>query len=156
MCKVNSCGNEARARKMPVAFVLIVSCMMSFCTSKPSNDSSPKFQQYFVKGEQLYEKHCSNCHQKNGSGLGQLYPPLDSSDYMRDSLDEVLCLIRYGKSGEIIVNGKSYNQQMPGISELTHLEIAQIATFIYNSWTHKKGLIEVKQTSKILSRCEAP
>ncbi|HZI24378.1 MAG TPA: cytochrome c [Chryseolinea sp.] len=140
-------------RKWPVVFILTTGCLLWLCTSKPSNNSSPKFEQYFVKGEQLYSAHCSNCHQKNGKGLGKLYPPLDTSDYMSDSLGKVLCLIRYGKSGEIIVNGKSYNQPMPGIAELTDLEIAEIATYIYNSWTHQKGIIDVKETSKALSNC---
>ena len=40
-----------------------------------------KHQQYLAQGEALYEKNCSNCHQKNGKGLGLLYPPLRSSDY---------------------------------------------------------------------------
>jgi cytochrome c551 len=154
MRKVSRAIGQAPRQKCAVILIFLTTCLLWFCTSKPSNNSSPKFEQYFVKGEQLYNMHCSNCHQKNGKGLGKLYPPLDTSDYMRDSLEKVLCLIRYGKSGEIIVNGKSYNQPMPGIAALTDLEIAEIATYIYNSWTHQKGIVDVKETSKTLSNCK--
>ena len=72
---------------------------------------------------------------------------------MDQNLDSVLCLIKNGKKGAIIVNGIQFNQPMPGVSTLTDLEIAEIATYIYNSWEHSKGAIEVKQVSEVLSRC---
>jgi mono/diheme cytochrome c family protein len=107
-----------------------------------------------VQGEKLYLKHCSNCHQKDGTGLGRLYPPLRESDYMKNNFEEVVCLIRYGISGEIIVNGEQFNQPMQGISALTDLEIAEITTYIYNSWGHEKGICEVREVSAILKACE--
>ncbi|HNP96282.1 MAG TPA: cytochrome c [Cyclobacteriaceae bacterium] len=116
-----------------------------------SRDS--KFQQYLVQGEELYLKHCSNCHQKSGKGLGLLYPPLDQSDFMDQNLDSVICLIKNGRSGEILVNGKKYNQPMPGVPLLSDLEIAEITTYIYNTWTHDKGIIEVNQVTSILEKC---
>lgn len=115
--------------------------------------SSPKFDQYYVQGQKLYEKHCINCHQKNGSGLGRVYPPLDTSDYMEKNFDEVICLIRYGKTGELFVNGQQYNQPMQGISNLSDLEVAEIATYIYNTWTHHRGIVEVKSAAQILESC---
>ena len=136
----------------PFAFCFL----LSSCGKPDTKDtSSPKFKQYFVQGEQLYLQHCSNCHQKNGAGLGLVYPPLDTSDYMKNHIEDVVCLIKYGKKNELIVNGKSYNQTMKGITTLTDLEIAEIATFIYNSWTHQHGIIEVNQVSKILSLCDS-
>ena len=125
------------------------------CNSKPSPDTSTKFDQYFIQGEQLYVRHCSNCHQKNGKGLGLIYPPLDTSDYMQNHFEDVLCLMRSGKSGELIVNGKNFNQPMPGVPTLTDLEIAEIATYIYNSWDHDKGIVDVKMASQILSACDS-
>jgi cytochrome c551 len=116
--------------------------------------SSPKFKQYYVHGEALYIKHCSNCHQADGRGLGLIYPPLDTSDYMKRNFQDVVCLIRYGKTGSLIVNGKEFNQAMPGVANLSDLETAEIATYIYNTWTHEKGIVEVKEVSRILANCE--
>lgn len=113
----------------------------------------PKFQQYMVEGERLYMAHCSNCHQKDGSGLGLVYPPLASSDYIISNFDQTICLIKNGTKGEMIVNGKSFNQPMPGIPSLTELEIAEIATFITNSWGAEKGMVEIKTVSKSLNTC---
>jgi cytochrome c551 len=133
-------------------FLLFPLLVFSGCSQ--SNSKSVKFQQYYVQGEQLYLKHCSNCHQKEGSGLGLVYPPLNKSDYMKTNFEQVLCLMKYGIKSELTVNGKKYVQPMPGVSSLTDLEIAEIATYIYNTWEHNHGIVEVTEASRILSTCK--
>jgi mono/diheme cytochrome c family protein len=132
----------------------IAGVLLMSCSHGQKKGESVKFQQYFVEGEQLYITHCSNCHQKNGKGLGLLYPPLDQSDYMDENFEEVICLIKNGKSGELQVNGKRFNQPMPGVATLTNLEIAEIATYIYNSWDHNEGIIDLKLVTNTLAECD--
>jgi mono/diheme cytochrome c family protein len=144
-------------------FKLSILCFLLFtfcfsCSSKPDSkrsESSTKFQQYIIQGEQLYEKNCSNCHQKNGAGLGLLYPPLNKSDFMDNHFEEVICIMRNGIEGELIVNGKSFNKQMKGITTLTDLEIAEIATYIFNTWERQHGIVEVQEASRILALCDS-
>lgn len=73
---------------------------------------------------------------------------------MENNFEEVICLMKYGREGELIVNGKSYIQPMPGIPSLTDLEIAEIATYIYNTWEHQRGMVDVTRVSKIMDTCE--
>ena len=73
---------------------------------------------------------------------------------MEDHFQEVVCLIRFGKAGELFVNGKQFNQPMHGVTSLTDIEIAEITTYIYNTWSHERGLIDVTETSKILAGCQ--
>lgn len=136
------------------ALGLLVSCL-SLLLPGCQKTSSPKFNQYYVQGEKLYIKHCSNCHQVDGTGLGRLYPPLNTSDYMQNNFRDIICLIRHGKTGELIVNGRQFNQPMPGAPSLSDLEIAEIATYIYNTWSHERGIVEVKDVSAILAECES-
>jgi hypothetical protein len=72
---------------------------------------------------------------------------------MKSHFKDVICLIRFGRKGELIVNGKQFNQPMPGLTTLSDLEIAEIATYIYNTWDHNRGLVDVKEVSKILAEC---
>ncbi len=139
-------GFQLRYCLLPFAYCLLFSCLLFSC-------ADPKFQQYLAEGEQLYIKNCSNCHQRNGKGLGLVYPPLAPSDFLDKNAAAVICLMKNGQTGEMTVNGSSYNQPMPGIPSLTELEIAEIATYIYNSWGHEKGIIEVKQVSQSLKSC---
>ena len=42
---------------------------------------------------------------------------------------------------------------MSGSAGLTELEVAEIATYLYNTWSNKKGLVDVKEVTQILSKC---
>jgi cytochrome c551 len=138
---------------------LIVCVALSMIACSQSKDSkgelSLKSQQYFVQGEKLYFTHCSNCHQENGTGLGLLFPPLDKSDFMDNNFEKVVCLMKNGIEGEIIVNGKQFNKPMPGIPSLTDLEITEISTYIYNKWGNRRDSISLHQVSTILRECES-
>lgn len=137
-----------------IIVIMSVAVLTSCNPGSGTADQSPKFQQYFNQGEQLYALHCSNCHQKTGTGLGRVYPPLNASDFVDTRYEEVICLIRHGRSGELTVNGKLFNQAMPPM-KLSDLEIAEIATYIYNSWGRSRGLMEVSDVSAVLARCDS-
>jgi mono/diheme cytochrome c family protein len=111
-----------------------------------------KTKQYAIQGQQLYLQHCSNCHQEDGTGLTRLIPPLRKADYMLADIDRSLYIIRYGLNGSIIVNDIEYNQPMPGNSNLTPLEIAQIGTYIYNVWGNREGLITIEKVKEALEK----
>lgn len=124
--------------------------ILAGCQSK----SDLEFQQYYNQGEVLYTKYCSNCHQKDGKGLALLYPPLDKSDFVDDKFQDVLCIIRNGKSTPTVVNGKTFEQPMKGIPALTDLDIAEITTYIYNTWDRQRGIVSVNEVSDKISNCE--
>lgn len=115
-----------------------------------SNIKDLKTRQYAIQGQQLYLQNCSNCHQEDGTGLNRLIPPLKNADYMLDDVDRSLYIIKNGLKGSIIVNNVEYNQPMPENSKLSPIEIAQIATYIYNVWGHDYGLIGPEKVREAL------
>jgi mono/diheme cytochrome c family protein len=135
--------------------LLLFGISLMTCTPGDSSNhaGSVKYQQYYAQGEELYKSYCANCHQSDGSGLGRVYPPLNKSDFMEENFEEVVCLIKYGKHGEVWVNGVMYNQPMKSNPSLTELEVAEIATYIYNTWNQQKGIVEVGLVSSILKAC---
>ena len=101
----------------------------------------------------MYEKHCINCHQKNGEGLAKLIPPL-ASDYLTDmKWEELACQIRNGLKDTITVNGVIYYQEMPATPRLTPLEIAELITYVKNTWGEQDKLYEVIAVEKALNDC---
>lgn len=131
---------------------------LAACSSKDKKEESStiasikdtKVLQYAIEGKNLYEAYCANCHQKDGTGLGKLIPPLNPSDYMAENIGRTARIIKYGQTGEIIVNGQVYNQAMPGNPRLTNLEIARIMTYIYNIWGNQEGVIDANQVEAFL------
>lgn len=125
-----------------------------FCDTKEKESttslvyiSDTKTMQYAIEGKILYEKHCANCHQLDGTGLGRVIPPLVDSDYMREDVGRTVKIIKHGLKGEIEVNGIIYNQNMPANPQLTNMEIAQITTYIYNVWGNKQELIDANEVA---------
>jgi mono/diheme cytochrome c family protein len=97
------------------------------------------YQQYVVEGRVIYEKNCSNCHQSDGSGLRDLYPPLAKTDlWRRYKVEQLACIIKNGQKGEIKVNGKAYSGYMPANAKLEAIDIAELITFMNDSWGNKK------------------
>ena len=136
--------------KFPAVILAIL--LLESCIGGPKD--SPKLNQYMVEGMQLYRTHCTNCHQVDGTGLARLIPPLNGSDYLKNMVSgDLACQIRYGLRGEIMVNDIGFNQEMPGIPNLTPLEIAEIITYVNNTWGDKDGLFEVKAAEKALNDC---
>ena len=139
--------------------ILLLSCgryeeFKNSATENYSDAKMQKYAKYMVQGKKLYTAHCSNCHQENGDGLGKLFPPLAKSDYMLADIPRSICAIKNGLKGEIRVNGKTYNQAMPALDRLTNLEIAEISTYVYNSWGNEKGMIEIEAVEESLSNCQ--
>ena len=146
----------------PILLLLVIFLASCGTSSKQTTDEKPidrrteiRLTQYMVQGKALYQTYCSNCHQADGSGLAKLYPPLAGSDYLMADLKEVACLIKNGKTGEITVNGIIYNQMMPANTNLTPIEIAEIITYISNSWGNEAGISATRDVTQWLKNCNA-
>ena len=112
-----------------------------------------RLKQYKVEGAKIYSTYCANCHQQDGKGLASLYPPLAQSDYLLEDLARAACIIKNGQAKEIVVNGVTYNQMMPG-NPISNLEVAEVLTYIANSWGNEAGLSGVKDVENWLKDCE--
>jgi hypothetical protein len=119
--------------------------------SSCQSEEKIKLEQYYIGGKEVYELNCANCHQKDGKGLKNLYPTLVNSDYLKNK-EKVIYILKNGLSGEILVNGKKYNQPMPANNQLTNLDIAEVITYIYNEWNAESKITEVKEVEKILNK----
>ena len=83
---------------------------------------------------------CTTCHQANGEGLPGAFPPLvGQKDHMGDC-EHHAALILDGLSGEIVVNGQTYNGVMaPQKDMLDDLKIAAVTSYVRNTWGNDYG-----------------
>jgi mono/diheme cytochrome c family protein len=127
----------------------------SFLTFNSCQESDEvKFKKSMSNGKYLYQNRCQHCHGNKGQGLGKLYPPLDSSDYLVEKSNLIPCIISNGQAGKIVVNGIEYNQVMPSNPKLLDDEIAELITYIGNAWGNNKiGLIGKEFVEQSLSDC---
>ncbi|PXV57293.1 dissimilatory nitrite reductase (NO-forming), copper type apoprotein [Dyella jiangningensis] len=101
-------------------------------------------------GQQLFEGTCSVCHQGSGEGMAGVFPPLAKSDYLAKLAKEKLISIPlHGLTGAITVNGKDYNSVMPPMAQLTDDEVANILTYVLNSWGNPGGQVSKEEVGKV-------
>lgn len=105
------------------------------------------------QGAYLYERECSSCHMPDGSGLGALYPPLADSDYLRNNQGKLACIIKYGITDTLIVNGVQYELPMEGIKKLNEVEITNIINYINTAWNNQIAEQKLEDISLQLKKC---
>ena len=124
--------------------------------SMPNGDDEPvvatnkTLAEKIAAGKQIYTNTCFACHQANGEGIANAFPPLANADYLNADVNRAIDIVLNGKTGEITVNGKKYNSVMTK-QTLTNDEVADVLTYIYNSWGNNKTNVSVNQVAQVKS-----
>jgi len=139
-----------RAHTLSIISILFSVLMIVFsCQPNVSIETA----QYAVNGQKLYVAHCKNCHGAKGEGLGNLYPPLTDTNFLNQNRDKLACIVKNGLSGSIEVSGKIYDTEMPGIPELTPVDIAYILTYVTTSFGNSTTTYTQEEVKKSLGEC---
>lgn len=91
-------------------------------------------------GERAYKANCMACHQGNGAGLANAFPPLANSDFLMADKERSIRVVTQGLSGPVVVNGTTYNSVMPSLN-LSDDEVANILTFVRSSWGNSGDMV---------------
>ena len=93
----------------------------------------PTLQMSITRGKEIYSDFCVQCHLPDGKGVPNAFPPLALSDFIDTQLEASIAGLKYGMQGAIVVNGETYNGNMPA-QGLDDTEIADVMNYIRNSW----------------------
>jgi mono/diheme cytochrome c family protein len=110
--------------------------------------------QYITGGKDLYIKYCQNCHSANGEGLGELYPALTDTVFLKENKAQLACIIKNGSNKPMLINGKKYDGKMPAFKKIEDIDIAKIIVYITNSFGNKQGMYKFEQVAKDLEKCK--
>lgn len=104
-------------------------------------------------GAKLYATYCANCHQKNGKGDGNLFPPLSGSEWVTGGKymekDLAIRVILNGLEGPVKVKNKPYNSVMPKHNFLSDDQIAKVLTYIRNNFGNNSSLVTASEVKKV-------
>lgn len=142
------------AIRIVLIFVLLYACGGN--KNKPVTEPAPvpgvsgELAPGAINGEEVYKKSCIACHQANGEGIANIFPPLAKSDFLSDKAQVIDQVIK-GKTGEITVNGVKYNGSMPP-QDLSDEEISAVLSYIYSSWGNTGESISVDEVKSVRSK----
>jgi len=117
--------------------------------SKPPENLSK--EQKIELGKNIYSRTCFACHQSEEQGIPNAFPPLARADYLNADVNRAIDIVMHGKTGEITVNGKKYNSVMTA-QTLSDREIANVLTYVYNSWGNNGADITEEMVSNVRSK----
>jgi len=138
--------------RTPLLLIFVIGIIAAVVLSCQS-ESEMLYNRYYTSGSLLYRTHCENCHGVNGEGLSALIPSLHDSVYLKKNLNKLPCFIKNGLGDPIVVDGKIYNSKMPAQSNLSAIEVAEILTYVTNSFGNKMGLIDAPKVNADWNNC---
>jgi len=101
-------------------------------------------KQMLQKGKIVYEQYCLACHQVDGSGVPHLNPPLVKTSFVLGDKKSLIGIVLNGLS-DVEVDGETYSNPMPGFNFLTDEEVANVLTYVRNSFTNKATAVTIAE-----------
>jgi nitrite reductase (NO-forming) len=102
-----------------------------------------------ARGKATFQGTCSTCHQAEGQGLASVFPPLAQSDFLMADKERSIHVVLAGLSGEVVVNGQKYNNVMPAWAHLTDHELANVLTYVRNSFGNQGEPVLDAEVAKV-------
>lgn len=97
----------------------------------------------YAAGEEVYNTTCKACHQASGEGIVGAFPPLANSDYLLEDKNRAIKQVLEGSSGEIVVNGETYNGTMTP-QNLEDQQVVDVINYVLNSWGNEGGEVTLE------------
>ncbi len=90
-----------------------------------------------ISGKKLFLDNCAGCHQNNGEGISEAFPPL-AGNTMLFKDDYPVYVILFGLTGPIKVGNETIDDTMPPFYHLSDEEIASIVNYVRKAWGNDK------------------
>jgi mono/diheme cytochrome c family protein len=112
-----------------------------------------------AQGKFIYNKPtCVTCHQADGNGTPGQFPPLTSSEWLKEKEPgRVIRIVLNGLNGPLEINGKSFNGSMvPWKGTLSPEEIAAVLTYVRGkAFGNNAPAVEAKRVKAVQDKLEA-
>lgn len=124
---------------------LIGNLIILFALNNSYSQNNNELKQSMLRGKIVYDAYCSSCHQSDGGGVPRMNPPLINTKYVLGDSKQLITIILNGLNTPIEIDGEEYENPMASHSYLTDVQIADVLTFIRNSFGNKASVIQPKE-----------
>ena len=156
----------------PLIFVFVFGCLIFVCSIQLAHSTNSfqlhppqevvelteeekeavRFERKMQSGKKTFALRCASCHQPNGLGIANQYPPLAGSEWVTANPELITKIILKGLKGEIVVKGEKYGTSaavnMVAV-DINDREIANVSTYVRNAWGNEASELTEDQVSKI-------
>jgi mono/diheme cytochrome c family protein len=102
------------------------------------------------KTSAVYTTYCMACHQGDGKGDGNRYPPLMQSEWVNYNKPRLIRVVLNGLSGPVQVKGLSYNEVMPAHgATLSDDQVAEVLTYIKTNFLNIPDMVTPAEVNAV-------
>ncbi|MBX7191725.1 MAG: nitrite reductase, copper-containing [Sandaracinaceae bacterium] len=109
-----------------------------------------------ARGEATFLGICATCHQREGQGLANVFPPLAGSDFLMADRERSIRIVLTGLSGPVTVNGQSFNGAMPAFANLTDHEVAGALSYVRSHFGNTGDAITDEEVAAVRAAIPRP
>lgn len=129
---------------MVITALMVVMLLMA--QTKPSASSK---ETIMANGSKVYKMYCLACHQADGGGVPHLNPPLINTAFVLGDKKDLVEIIIKGKKEPVEIDGEVYNNPMPPQVLLNDQQIADVLSYVRNSFGNKASMVSVAEVKKV-------
>jgi len=140
--------------KSILLLLLFVSAILAASAIKQKHYEEKKsaiIKMSIAGGEKIYTANCLTCHMADGGGVPGMNPSLIKGTYVLGKKDKLISIVLNGMSLQEI-DGETYNNVMPSFSFLKDKEIADVLTYIRNSFGNKAPPVSGSEVKKVRAK----
>lgn len=100
-------------------------------------------------GQALYADHCLICHQRNGSGVPGLQPPLAGSTWVQGDPERLVRLVLQGSEAYATISGEDYSNVMPGFAHLSDADLTALLNYVRQAFGNQASLLSENTVSSV-------
>lgn len=101
-----------------------------------------------TRGKQVYLEQCLACHQVDGLGVQGMNPPLVKTKFVLGDKNALVKIVLNGMQG-VEVEGEEYHGVMAPHADLTDAQIADVLTYVRNSFGNKAKAVTAAEVKAI-------
>lgn len=105
-----------------------------------------------ARGKVLYQNICLACHQADGSGVPRMNPPLIRTSFVLGDKTKLITIVLNGLNDDVEIEGEYYSNPMPPQAQLKDEEIADVLTFVRNSFGNKASAIKPAEVKAVRAK----
>jgi mono/diheme cytochrome c family protein len=115
----------------------------------PKAKADPALAASLTRGAVVYKNVCITCHQADGGGVPNMNPPLIKTTYVLGDKARLAHIVLAGLAEPIEINGDDYKQHMPAQAYLTDQQVADVLTYVRNSFGNKASAVQVAEVKAV-------
>jgi mono/diheme cytochrome c family protein len=104
------------------------------------------------RGKQVYLEQCLACHQADAGGVQSMNPPLIKTKWVLGDKTTLVQVVLKGMTGEVDINGDTYHNVMAPHNDLTDQQIADVLTYVRNSFGNKASAVRAAEVKAIRAK----